>query len=214
MNTITNKLSVLTLASTVFFSSLLLLKVQALPVDLETLCQEFPLNSRCQQPQKVAPEVIKLRLDTSGPHNEWIIIIKTGNTVRLLHTTRKVTVFSRILQTAASFAPVPAPIPNFYGWRDNLTTRVVFDPDRCEKNSAPEPKPTAAILEPSNITSSCTIIGTDSIVLPSGIDIRQGSFTINYQERQLLRSITFRILPLEATNRARVNSNSTSFNGT
>lgn len=133
--------------------------------------------------------------------------------MRLLHTTRKVTVFSRILQTAAGFSPVPAPIPNFYGWRNHLTTRVVFEPDRCEKNSAPEQKLTAAIFEPSSMTSSCAIIGTDSIVLPSGIDIRQGSFTINYQERQLLRSITFRISPLEGTNKERT-LNLTSLNQT
>ena len=44
-----------------------------------------------------------------------------------------------------------------------------------------------------NCLPSCAIAGSDSVVLPEKTDIRKGSFTIEYTEGDLLRTITFRI---------------------
>jgi hypothetical protein len=153
-----------------------------------------------------APQTVKLRLDTSGSRNEWIVIEKRGNTVRLRHTTRNLGFFSRAIDALG----VP-PLLNFYDWHDHRTTRVIFEPDKCLENfTSNQSHPSDAIPVSSTDTTSvrsssstaavsptvpltCTIAGTDSVTLPEGMDIDRGSFTVNYEERTLLRSITFRI---------------------
>ncbi len=203
----------LLMTTTVLVNSMVRPNVQAQEVDLNTLCREFPLNSRCQeykspsQPQGAAapqaPQVMKLRLDTSASR-EWILIKESGNTVQMMHTTSKITGFSQLAHLAVGFSPVPVPLPNFYGWRDHQTTRVVFEPDSCSGNLAPAPgqlsgsapeQPSAWATKQLSGSPNCTIAGTDSVTLPAGMDMRHGRFTIDYKERQLLRSITFRIPP-------------------
>ena len=76
----------------------MVLPIQAREVDLETLCQKFPLNSRCEGYQfpsqrqaaaaLAAPQVIKVRLRTPSTSNEWVRIEVSGNTLKLVHTTR------------------------------------------------------------------------------------------------------------------------------
>lgn len=212
--------------ATLLINGSLLPPVLARPVDLDTFCPEFPLNSRCQgykSPQEQqqeaaaqAPQVLKLRLNTSSSHDEWILISKSGDAVKLLHTTRKVSTFSRIFRAALGFSPVRAPVPDFHDWHDHQTTRVVFQPDSCLGNSTsapgqastvPESSGGSAPSQPRASTASvpsgmvpklsnsqgCAIVGTGSVTLPPGTDIRRGLFTIDYTERQLLRAITFRI---------------------
>ncbi len=208
----------LLITATVLVNNVLLPQAQARPVDLDTLCQKFPLNSRCQGYKSLqerqnavnqAPQVIKLRLNTSASR-EWILIKTSGNTVQLRHTTNKVTTFSRLTHFAVGFSPIPIPLPDFYGWHDHQTTRIVFQPDSCAGNSAPSPNQPSSSTpnqpssltpnQPSSLTpnqpsgyQSCAMVGTDSITLLPGTDIRQGLFTIDYKERQLSRSITFRL---------------------
>lgn len=189
----------LIMTAAVFVNSLGGQNVYAQEIDLDTLCQKFPLNSRCQgykSPARQASQVIKLRLKTSGADNEWIRLERNENTVKLLHTTRAKTVFSRVLNGLAGAAPVPVPrVFNFYQWYDHPTTRVAFKPDSCTllqrlkllNNSVSKSN------QVNGSPPSCAITGTDSVLLAEGMDIRRGQFTIEYKEGDLLRSITFRI---------------------
>jgi hypothetical protein len=138
-----------------------------------------------------APQVIKLNLDNSGPNDdEWVRVEVRGNTVKLLHTRQAISNFSQIanpvLGVLGFISPIPVSLPNFYRWHDHPVSRVVFQPDGCSANSAPE-------ISQSSVSSSCTITGIDTILLPEATDIHQGSFTIEYTERNLLRLLTFRI---------------------
>lgn len=180
---------------------MLLQNVHAQEVDLDTLCQKFPLNSRCQgykSPSAAAlgqaPQVIKMKLETSGPDNEWIRIEMSENTVKVLHTTRSNRGISKLFNgVLGAVSPVPLPGVNFSKWNDHATTRVAFESDSCSllqrlkrpENSAPQ------ISQPSS--QACAIVGTDSVFLAQGMDIRRGRFTIEYTEGNLLRSINFRI---------------------
>jgi hypothetical protein len=179
-------------------------------VDLETLCSKFPLNSRCQnqhsrevQPDKPQLktrqldrelfcdqfpfnakcldkplEVIKFNLHRSGEDNEWIRIERKGNMVKLLHTTKvKDEIVSEILNGALSFIPSPyLPDVNKYNWSDHRVIGVSFQSDRCK-------------------TASCISTGKTTLKIPKETDIHQGMFTIQYQEENLVRAISFKIPP-------------------
>ena len=162
------------------------------------MCRSFPLNSRCkgfQAPQVQDAtvddqnvEVIKLRLKTSGSRSslsEWIRIEVNGNTVKLLHTTKAVSSFSRLTNNLLRIVS-PITLPNFYNWYDHPPYRVVFKPDVCSDNSA------FRFLQLKGY-SSCTITGIDTVILAKEMDIRRGVLTIEYKESDLLRSITLRI---------------------
>lgn len=216
----------LVMIATVLLNSTVLQKAQAREVDLDTLCSKFPLNSRCQgykSPSRVAkssavagretsaaaedatavgqdPQVIKLKLKTSGPDNEWIKIEMKENSVKLLHTTRSNRGISQLFNGAlGAVSPVPLPGFNFSKWSDHPTTRVVFEPDSCSlmRRLKHLESSTQQIGETSG-SPSCTITGTDIVNLSEGMDIRSGRFSIEYQEGDLLRTITFRI-PAEET---------------
>lgn len=143
-------------------------------LDRNSFCHRFPFNSQCQQP---AVEVIELNLDRSGDNDEWIRIEKQANEVKLLHTTRvKNKVVSGILNGALGLVPVPLPFvkANNYDWEDHQAIQVSFKSDRCK-------------------TDDCTITGIDTLILPEGTDIYAGLFSIDYLEKDLERSISFRI---------------------
>jgi len=143
-------------------------------LDRNSFCDRAPLNSRCQQP---AVEVIKLNLDLSGENDEWIRIEKQGNKVTLLHTTKvKNGLISGALNGALGFVPIPLPFieANKYDWKEHQVVRVSFKNNDCNSNS-------------------CTTTGTNSLVLPENTDIYTGLFTIDYQEKDLKRSLSFRI---------------------
>jgi hypothetical protein len=139
------------------------------------------------QTENPAPEVIKVRLETSGDRNEWIRIEKDGNTARLMHTTRAKTGFSRAINS------VGLPI-SFHRWHDHPTKQVVFVPDTCTSQQYQELS-ARGVVRSSGISSSprCVVTGTDSVILPEGMDISRGQFTIEYQDGDLSRSVTFRV---------------------
>ena len=140
-----------------------------------SFCERFPLNSQCQQPPV---ELLKLNLNSSGKDNEWIRIEKKANTIKLLHTTKvKDTLVSGIFNGALG-ALVPVPLPfveaNKYDWEEHEMIEVSFKSDRCNNDD-------------------CVITGKDTLVLPEETNIYDGLFTINYQEKDLERSLSFRI---------------------
>lgn len=179
-------------------------------IDLEDLCDKFPLNSRCQdhrspetQPGKTLLktrqldrelfceqfsfnskcqgkplEVIKINLNRSGEDNEWIRIERKDNLVRLLHTSKvKDEITSGIINGVAGFIPSPIlPDLNKYDWEDHRIIGVSFKSDRCQ-------------------TDSCISTGKDSLKISEKTNIYQGTFTIQYQEEDLMRTISFKIPP-------------------
>lgn len=193
---------------------------QAQPVDRNYLCQRFPLNSRCQgykslptQSETNSEQVVKVRLDKDGPNNEWIRVEVNGNTVRLLHTTQVVTGISRAINgIIGAVSPVPIPFDaNFYNWRDHQTLQSTFEPDNCPPSAMVVPNSStlpAKLLVMLNTamqstsapmqTATCAVTGKNQLVLPPGIDLYAGQFTVEYAEREMIRSIKFR-LPAKAS---------------
>jgi hypothetical protein len=47
--------------------------------------------------------------------------------------------------------------------------------------------------EPSDPPATCLITGIDTLTLPAGSHIRNGLISIEYEDRNLLRSVTFRL---------------------
>jgi hypothetical protein len=154
-------------------------------VDWDSLCQKFPLNSRCLEGR---PEVIKIPLASSGAKDEWIRIDKVGDKVKLLHTRESDGGLVSNAFNGAAGAVLPIPLPNIKlgQWSDHKMTGVTFKPDSCQEEN-PANK---AIKE--NM-ASCAIAGKDTLVLPKGTDIYAGLFTIEYTEGNLERSIKFRV---------------------
>jgi hypothetical protein len=141
--------------------------------DRNIFCEEFSFNSHCQAEPL---QVIKFNLERSGEDDEWIRIEKKGNIVRLLHTTKvEDAVVSEILNQALSLVPLPvSPGVNQYNWEDHQVTRVTFKSDRCKLDS-------------------CLVTGKKTLNLPKKTNIYHGVFTIEYQEKDLARSISFKI---------------------
>jgi hypothetical protein len=144
-------------------------------LDREIFCDQFPFNSKCQDKPL---EVIKLNLNRSGEDNEWIRIERKGDFVELLHTTEvKDELVSGILNGAIDFIPSPIlPDVNKYNWEDHRVIGVSFKSDRCK-------------------TDSCMSTGKNTLKIPKKTNIHQGTFTIQYQEEDLVRAITFKIPP-------------------
>lgn len=155
-----------------------------------TIPQKAQAQTENPQPLRTEnqpPEVIKVRLETSGPRNEWIRIEKDGNKLRLMHTTRAKTGFSEAINS------VGLPI-RFHRWHDHPTKQVVFEPDLCTPQQYQELSARGG-NDRSKISgaSRCAVTGTDSVILPEGMDISRGQFTMEYQEGDLSRSVTFRV---------------------
>jgi hypothetical protein len=121
----------------------------------------------------IKPTIITHELDTSGKKDEWVRLEVTGDVVKLLHT--------RVGESEASSVTSLIGLPSFYRWYDHKTTRVAFKPDDCAESAIPATPPT------------CLITGIDTLTLPSGRNIRQGLITIEYEDRKLTRSVTFRL---------------------
>ena len=182
-----------------FYQGTTVQKVYAQEVERDRFCQEFPLNSRCEgytsSPQEAANEdnqIVKVKLETSGPNNEWIRLEMQPNAtgemvLKAYHTTRsrKGLLSGAIDGVLGAVSPVPLPgIFNFYRWGDHQTLSLAFQPDSCSSSSTGNAQQKA---------TSCTITGIDSLVLPASADIHAGVFTIGYQEEDLARSIGFRV---------------------
>jgi hypothetical protein len=144
-------------------------------LDRESFCDQFPFNSKCQGKPL---EVIKFNLNRSGEDNEWIRLERKGNIVKLLHTTEvKDELVSGILNGAVGFIPSPIlPDVSKYNWEDHRVIRVSFKSDRCK-------------------TDSCISTGRNTLKISKKINIHQGTFTIQYQEEDLVRAISFKIPP-------------------
>ncbi|MGD1912490.1 MAG: hypothetical protein ACFB2X_17055 [Rivularia sp. (in: cyanobacteria)] len=150
------------------------LKQTTLKINRETLCTRFPENSHCL---KEPPQFMTIKLDGSGKDDEWIRIEKQDNTFQILHTIKKKDgLVSGLFNGALGLVPVPLPFVNLnnYDWKDHQVTGVAFQPDGCQSNS-------------------CTVTGIDTLILPEGTDIYTGLLTVKYQEKELARSVTFRV---------------------
>ena len=145
-------------------------------LDRNSFCEKFPFNSQCQEPPL---KIIKLNLDRSGEDDEWVRIEKQNNKVKLLHTTKvKDGLVSGALDGALGFVPFPLPFveANKYGWEDHQITKVTYQPDNCK-------------------VDECIVTGKDALILPPKTNIYAGSFTIEYREKDLKRSLSFKIPP-------------------
>lgn len=188
--------------------------------NLDSFCNQSPSNAICQEDLTVAQrqenaasdqlinelneanQIIRLRLDVSGPRNEWIRIERrstdTETILRAYHTKQvRQELISNITSGLLDFGletlagevidgydgPVPSPGISFYRWEDHQTRRIVFVPDSCSSD--------VILLPGSDTAPNCAIVGTDSITLPNGTDLRSGLFILEYQEQQLVRTIAF-----------------------
>ena len=140
-----------------------------------SFCAEFPFNSHCQN--KPA-EVIKLNMPRSGRDNEWIKIEKKDDTVRVVHTNQvEQSLVSDVIDGVMDLVDISVPFlfdTSLYKWEDSQVTQVSFKDDGCKQNK-------------------CIITGKETLKLPQGTNIYQGLFTIQYQEHDLMRSLSFRI---------------------
>jgi hypothetical protein len=205
MEVLADRISTLALVITVALlaGDIISQKAFAQEVDLDTLCRDFPLNSRCKDHKFPSQkeennntaktlQVIKLHIDDSEKSEEWVRIEVDGNRLKLLHTIKNPSGVSEAINGVSdAVLPIPLPLPNLFSkWEDHQTTRVVFKPDSCLANLVPE-------ASQANISqnSSCEITGDDSVVLPEGTDFSQGRFTMEYTqgEASVLKSLSFRI---------------------
>lgn len=152
-------------------------------LDRETFCQNFSFNARCQSG---AVETINFNLQDE----EWIRVKKSGSKIELAHSERtKNGLVSLATEGILDLIPLPNLLDDYspfgideilpfdlnqYGWEDHPIIRVSFKQDSCPAND-------------------CLIAGKNTIHLPQGIDFSDGIFTVEYQEREFQRSVTFRI---------------------
>jgi hypothetical protein len=138
-------------------------------------------NPNAIKAQPSQPTIIKHELDTAGRNDEWVRLEVTGNVVKPFHTRVGASEVSSAINSIAGLLPLPVTPPTFYRWYDHKTTRVAFKPDDCAEslNQA--------------MPSTCMITGIETLILPSGLNIRQGLITIEYEDRKLIRSVTFRL---------------------
>jgi hypothetical protein len=130
----------------------------------------------------INPTIIKHELDTSGRNDEWVRLEVTGDVVKLLHTRVGESETSSAISSVAGLVPnLPISPPTFYRWYDHKTTRVAFKPDDCTESGNQATR------------STCLITGIETLTLPSGRNIRKGLITIEYEDRKLIRSVTFRL---------------------
>ena len=197
--------SLLILKTFLLFNAVEFYPAFAKKVSLSTLCHKFPLNSRCEgyRDQAIKPEtrthklnrnsfcqdfsynshcqtkpvkIIKVNLNRSGEDDEWIRLEQNGSKVRLTHTTKlRDNLISAVLGGAVGLIPYPIPFDtDKHDWEDHQIIKVAFKSDRCQ-------------------TDSCVVTGKKVLDLPPGTNIHQGLFTIKYQEKDLIRSLSFKI---------------------
>ncbi len=208
MKPIITSITKLTLAitTTLLVNEILVSQAASEEVNLDSLCNKFPLNSRCQdynyslgEPEQTTLEierenlctkfpqnsvclqeplqVLRIRLDRSGENDEWIRMEKQDNTIKILHTTRvKDNLVSGILNGALGFVPVPLPFVELNDY-DWKDHQV-----------------TEVAFQPDGCESdSCKVTGVDTLILPEGTDLYAGLLTVKYQEKELGRSVTLRV---------------------
>jgi hypothetical protein len=123
---------------------------------------------------------LKVKLDTGEGSDEWVRLEMEGNRIRAVHTTNAVSSFSKVARPIVGLIPLPFLfLPDFYTWYDHGTTRLAFDPDACSDADAAE--------------SRCTVVGADSVLLPDGVDLHRGRFTVEYLDGKVTRTVAFRV---------------------
>jgi hypothetical protein len=137
-------------------------------------------NPKSIKAPAINPTIIKHELDTSGRNDEWVRLEVTGDVVKLLHTRVGESEASSVINSVAGLV-LPVTPPAFYRWYDHKTSRVAFKPDGCDESGIRA------------TPSTCLITGIETLTLPSGRNIRQGLITIEYADRKLIRSVTFRL---------------------
>lgn len=108
--------------------------------------------------------------------DEWIRLEQQDDTVEVTHTTRvKNGLTSEIINGGLEFSPIPIPIDiNNYNWQDHQVKGVIFQPDGCQ-------------------IDTCQVTGINKLILPKETNIYSGLLTVEYQEKELLRSVRFRV---------------------
>ena len=196
----------LAVATTLLVNDIAVSQAATEEANLDSLCNKFPLNSRCidsdyslREPEQTILEiereslcskfpqnsyclqkplqVLRVQLDRSGENDEWIRLEKQDNTIKILHRTRaKDDLVSGILNGALGLVPVPLPFVELNDY-DWKDHQV-----------------TEVTFQPDGCESdSCTVTGVDTLILPQGIDIYAGLLTVKYQEQELGRSVTLRV---------------------
>lgn len=178
-------------------------KAIAQDVDPDTLCQNYPFNSRCEGYVPTDPEAyhdahflrqaIKIQLETTGSNDEFILIdiqeeIGGDITLSASHTERFEGILTDLLGLAEIASPVPVPLDLFqlYERRTHPTEYIAFTPDSCQTQPP-------LINGQTFQSADCSITGIDAIELPDDVDIRLGFFTLGYTEKDLIQTVTFRL---------------------
>ena len=183
-------------------------RVDAQTVDLDKLCQSFPLNSRCEDytPQGVQDidafersfQGIQVTLNTNGSDDEMVILeigdaIVGDITLSAYHLERSEDDgffnFNNLLDgTIGVLSPVPIPFDLFQAIRSQAsqTEYIAFTPDSCTEQ-------VPLVNGRGFQLPECSIVGNNTLSLSREVDIRSGFFTLGYVEGNLLQAIIFRI---------------------
>ncbi len=130
-------------------------------------------QSQAQDIKKEDKQDVRISLNDLNDVSEWVRLERTGRQVKLMHT---VVAPNGVAKVVSALAPVPT---LEHSWYDHPTSRIVFVPDTCAQ-------PTE---------SACSIAGTTELTLPTGVNVDQGKFTLEYTESKLVRTVTFRVPP-------------------
>lgn len=179
-------------------------KADAQTFDLDTFCQNYPANSRCEDYVSANPDslnkpnsplqVIKIQLETYGSDDEFVWLEINEETVgditlSAYHMEKtEGLLFSLLNGAVGAAAPIPIPFDliQVYDSQSNQTEFIAFTPDSCE--AQPLLMNGQGFQQP-----NCSITGTDTISLSEEVDIRLGFFTLVYTEGDLSRAVTFKI---------------------
>ncbi len=175
-------------------------------VILLLLLTALPANA---QPQSVKAQISGGLLEIGV---DYVRLDSDGARVKVTHTT----------QTGRQILFVP-----ISEWTDHPVVSVLFRPDGCQdlQSAVPDSAGRRAALqsafdqgliaaaeyaegeqsirrsagEPGRI--GCLVLGTNTVTLPAGIDLRQGTWTVLYELNEASRQfVTFRVPPTEDTN--------------
>ncbi len=134
-------------------------------------------RSQAQDTKEDVKQDVRISLNDLNDVSEWVRMERTGKQVKLIHT---VVAPNGVAKVISALAPVPV---LEHSWYDHPTSRIVFVPDTCSQSS----------LSSQPSTSDCSITGTDTVMLPPGVNVDQGKFTLEYTESKLVRTVTFRV---------------------
>lgn len=212
------------ISTVAFLSQGMAQPTNAQEAELDVHCRRVAFSTQCQRDRlytqqedssvSESAQVIKIRLEISGPDNEWIrleTIDRENNTVLSAYHTRRVrrTLISNIVTGLVEAGteelageiidgydgPVIVPDINFYRWADHTTRRIFYVPDGCTEDAPVLPEATSPGGSDASNQTHCIVAGTDTVTLPPGTNIRTGTIILEYIEQDLVRSIAFRIPP-------------------